>query len=42
MSEGAEVERDVLTLELQDLKETLVSTKKQKRNGRWRGLQKNF
>jgi hypothetical protein len=39
MSEGAEVERDILTLELRDLKEILVSTK---RNGRWgRGLQNN-
>jgi len=40
MSEGAEVERDILTLELGDLKETLVCTK---RNGRWgRGLQNNL
>jgi hypothetical protein len=28
MSEGAEVERDIPTLELGDLKETLVSTKR--------------
>jgi hypothetical protein len=33
MSEGAEVERDILTLELGDLKETLVHT---------RGLQNNL
>jgi hypothetical protein len=39
MSE-AEAERDILTLELGDLKETLVSTK---RNGRWgRSLQNNL
>jgi hypothetical protein len=39
MSE-AEAEKDILTLELGDLKETLVSTK---RNGRWgRGLQNNL
>jgi hypothetical protein len=40
MSEGAEAEGDILTLELGDLKETLVSTKRNGRRGR--GLQNNF
>ena len=39
MSEGAEVERDIFTLELGDLKET-VSTKRNGRRGR--GLQNKF
>ena len=38
MSEGAEAKRH-LTLELGDLEETLVSTK---RNGRWGKLQNNI
>jgi hypothetical protein len=40
MSKEAEAERDILTLELGDLKETLVSTKRNGREGR--GLQNNF
>ena len=40
MSEGAEVERDVLTLELGDLKETLVSTENKWQVGE--GLTKTF
>ena len=39
MSEGAEVERDILTFELGDLKEISASTKRNGRQGR--GLQKN-
>jgi len=33
MSAGAEAERDILTLELGDLKETLESTKRNGRQG---------
>ena len=40
MSAGAEAERDILTLELGDLKETLESTKRNGRRGR--GLQNNL